>query len=121
MSHIINTGPLTPIQQTAARYAAQANQQWLQLAQLFANLTKFIYSNPAGPQAAFDAFGTSASDLFTMGAAYAALVRAWLPCLLFQSGPPSSRMRMAPLHTPTPPRRLPQPPNQEILWPHKAC
>jgi hypothetical protein len=77
MSHIINTDPLTPIQQTAARYAAQANQQWLQLAQLFANLTKFIYSNPAGPQAAFDAFGTSASDLFTMGAAYAALVTAY--------------------------------------------
>jgi hypothetical protein len=74
MPQIIITTPLTPIQQTAARYTAQANQQWLQVAQLFAGLTKFIYGNPAGPQAAFDAFGTSAADLMTMGNAYSALV-----------------------------------------------
>jgi len=77
MPQIIITTPLTPIQQTAARYTAQANQQWLQVAQLFAGLTKFIYGNPAGPQAAFDAFGTSAADLMTMGNAYSALVTAY--------------------------------------------
>lgn len=90
------TPTLTPIQQQAAMYTQRANQQWAQLASLFNSLANFIYNNSAGPQAAFDAFGTSAGDLFTMGAAYQALVLAYTGVALPSPGPVGATVTINP-------------------------
>lgn len=80
-TRIINLTPpapvtQTPLQLTAANFSTRCANKYADIDKLFKDLSTFLYGQ-ANPQDAFNAFGTSAGDLFTLAAAYVAMKTAY--------------------------------------------